>query len=157
MTVGQVNYASWFFRVLGWDGLLPVCIALVPIVIGFLIPNNREAIEITGVLLPIAGFFIRLVIGTRHIRSNCCAIAVRRIQFGVFFLGIFLLVGIDALLILSQVKPKGALFANRTDGVVWAILIFIYLTSMAFAMYPERVNSQDATPWPEDVFDAEEM
>lgn len=156
MAVGRVNYGSWFFRVLGWDGLLPVCIVLIPTAIKILIPNNRAAIEVTGVLLPIAAFFVRLVIGLRHIALNHCAITVRRFQYCVFCLGIFLLVCVDALLILSQDMPKGAMFVTRTDYVVFAILIFIYLTSMTFAMYPGRVNSHDDTPWPDDVFDAQE-
>lgn len=143
MAVGRVSYGSWFFTVLGWDGLLPVCIVLIPTLIKILFTNNREAIEVTGVLLPVAAFFVRLVIGLRHIASNHCAIAVRRFQYGVFCLTIFLLVCVDALLILSQEMPKGAMFATWTDYVLFAIPISIYLTSMAFAMYPGRVNSPD--------------
>lgn len=150
MAAGRVNYGSWFFRVLEWDGLLPVFIALIPTVIGFLIPNNRGVIEITGVLLPIAGFFIRFVIGARHIRSNQCAITVRRLQVCFFLLGILLLVFIDALLILSHLMPEGTF--KRTDYFVFAIIISMYLASMTIAMYPGRVNSLDDTAWPDDAF-----
>ena len=157
MAVGRVNYGSWFFRVLGWDGVMPVCVALIPTVINFLIPVNRGAIEITAVFLPIAGFLIRFVMGARHISTNHCTPQVRRFQVCAFCLGIFLLVFVDALLILSHVMPKGALFANQTDRVFWVILISAYLTSMAIAMYPGRMNSQDDTAWPQDAFDPQEM
>ncbi len=156
MAVGRVNYGSWFFRVLGWDGLLPVCIVLIPTLVKILIPNNRGAIEATGVLLPIAAFFVRLFIGLRHIASNHCAVSVRGFQYCVFCLGIFLLVCVDALLILSQEMPKGAMFVTRTDYVVFAILISIYLTSMTFAMYPGRVQSPDDTGWLDDAFSDQE-
>jgi hypothetical protein len=148
MMAGRVSFGSWILRVLTWDGLLQGCIALIPAGIGFLFPDRRGAIEITAVALPIAGFFLRVRAGRRQIASNHCSIALRHVQFGVFGVGILLLVFIDAALILSQVMPAGALFASKGDCLVWAILYSIYLTSMAIAIYPGRVRSYSGPePW----------
>lgn len=157
MVDGRVNYGSWFFRVLGWDGIMPVCIVLIPTLIKLLIPNNRGAVAVTVVLLPIAAFFVRLAIGIRHIAANHCAIAVRRLQYFVFCLGIFLLIGVDTLLILSHEMPKGAMFANTTDYLAFASLFSIYLASMTIAMYPGRVHSLDDTAWPDDAFEHQDF
>jgi len=54
----------------------------------------------------------------------------------VFCLGIFMLVFIDAIMVLSHVMPKEAAFATAADLIVWAALYAIYLTLMALAMYP---------------------
>jgi hypothetical protein len=136
MVIRQVDFVSWVLRVLTWDSLLPACVILFPTAIAFLLPNNRGAIEITGVVLPIAGFVLRVRAGRRQITSNHCAATMRHVQLGSFVVGILILTLIDAVLVLSHVMPQGALFADKTDRVVWAILFFVYLASMSIAMYP---------------------
>lgn len=136
MAVRRVNFGFWLLRVLTWDTLLPACVVLLPTVIEILIPNNRVAIEVTAVALPIIGFFVRLGAGRRQIASNNCGVAFRRFQSCVFCVGIFPLVLADSFLILSHLLPQGALFAHRTDCVLWVILVSIYLASMSVAMYP---------------------
>ena len=118
---------------------------LVPIMIGFLFPNNRAPIELAAVMLPIAGFFIRIRVGARHITSNHCSITVRRIQLCAFVLGIFPLVLLECVLMLTHVMP--ALIMNWTDIAVCAILFSIYLTLMAIAMYPGRAALQPEAVW----------
>ena len=72
MAAGQIKLGSWLLTVFTWDGLLPPCILLVPYLIEILFPNNRGAIEVMAVLLPITGYFVRLVVGKRQIASNLC-------------------------------------------------------------------------------------
>jgi hypothetical protein len=55
----RVNLWAWFHRVLGWDGLLPVCIALLPNAIGFAVPNNADAITAAAVVAPIGALITR--------------------------------------------------------------------------------------------------
>ena len=145
MPVKELNYSLWLFRLITWDGLLPGCVVLVPIVIGFLFPNNRGPIELAAVVLPSAGFFIRIRAGAGHIASNHCSITVRRIQLCAFVLGIFPLVLLECVLMLTHVMP--ALIMNWTDIAVCAILFAIYLTLMAIAMYPGQVALQQGVEW----------
>ncbi|MBN1591556.1 MAG: hypothetical protein JW888_18725 [Pirellulales bacterium] len=138
MAAGRIDFRSWLLTLITWDGLLPACVVLVPIVVEMLLRNNRGAIEIVAVVLPMAGFFIRVYVGHRVISSNRCGILVRRCQFGVFFIGLFLLALMECVLVLSRLMPAGALFAAKDDQIVWAVLITLYLTFMIVAMFPGR-------------------
>jgi hypothetical protein len=155
MSAGKIKYGSWIFRVLGWDGLLPACVILILTVIDFLFPNNRGAVEITGVATPAMMFILRLIAGKHHIATNHCSVTFRRIQLCIFYFGILVLGFIDGVLILSHLTPKGALFVDRQDLVVWVALFSIYLMSMVVAMYPGRDTSPDDRPWPDDAIDAQ--
>lgn len=137
----QVNYRTWFFRVITWDGLLPACILLAPTVAELLLPHNRGLIEFMAVATPIVAFFARIRAGKHHIASNHCTRVVRAIQFCVFCLGLFPLVLIDAVVILSHVMPAGALFAAKEDRIVFVALVSIYLAAMLIAMYPGRAEA----------------
>jgi hypothetical protein len=139
--VGRVDYRSWFLRLLTWDGVLPLCIAVVPNAVKLIIPNRPEAIAATAVLLPIAAFLLRVSAGNRHIASNHCSKGVRFLQSCVFVLGILPLIMIDCFIILDHVLPGGMRIANREDYIACAILIAFYLTTMAIAMYPGRTSA----------------
>jgi hypothetical protein len=147
---GRVNYVSWLLRLLSWDGLLPLCIAVAPNGVKLLFPNQPEAIAAAAVLLPIAAFLLRVRAGTRHIASNHCSKGVRFLQYCVFALGITPLIMIDCFIVLDHVQP-GGLFAIRTpeDRLFLAILITFYLTTMAIAMYPGRTIpvADEEGPW----------
>ena len=41
LTELRLDVTSWLLRVLKWDGILPVCIVLIPSVIALLVPNRR--------------------------------------------------------------------------------------------------------------------
>lgn len=124
------------FRLFTWDGILPFCILLVPSIIERLIPN-RGAIEIAAVSLPIIFFFVRIAIGCRHIDSNHCSPRFQKIQVWTLVFGVFLLVLIDAFLILSHVMPKQAV-NNPKDLMITATIIATYFLAMSVAMYPGR-------------------
>jgi hypothetical protein len=132
----RADINSWIGRFIMWDGMLPFTTWAVPLLIHWLIPNNRAAIELTAVALPIAAFFLRYRSGRPHITSNNCHAVVKRCQVAAFCLGLFVLVLIDAVLVLSHLMPNGATVASTADLVIWASLYATYLTAMAFAMYP---------------------
>ena len=139
MSVRQVNYGSWLFRVFAWDGLMPACVFLVPTVVKSMIPDNRGVFEIAALVTPAIMFVLRLIVGRRHIAANNCSATVQFIQLCVFYFGILVLGFIEGVLILSHLMPRGAF--KSVDYVVFAILISIYLTAMSIAMYPGRVDS----------------
>lgn len=138
MSAGRVRYRVWALRVLAWDALLPVCVTFLPLAIKGLFPNQRGALELTAVILPIAAFFARFRAGRRHIRANLCASRVQRFQLVVFCLGILPLVLIDCAVILSELMPAGAFAA--ADYMALGIAVSFYLTAMIIAMYPGREN-----------------
>ena len=140
----RLNMIAWLLAVALWDGLLPVGIVLLPALVQLVIPNRREPIEVIAVLVPMVAFFVRIVVGSRRIRSNHCARWFQILQFLGFGLGALILVLLDAVLILSHIMPAGA-FASA-DYAVFAIMFAIYYLLMLFAMYPGR------EPVPEDDY-----
>jgi hypothetical protein len=138
MSVGPVNYGSWFIRVVSWDAVLPFCLLFVPKLIELGFPNQRGVMEVTAVTVPIAAFLLRIRAGWRHIMTNRCSDVVQHLQFFVFCLGILPLVLLDCFMILSHLMPQGALLSTNADFIVLAIVFAIYLTLMTIAMYPGR-------------------
>ena len=127
---------SWVVRIAIWDGALPAIIWLAPVLLQGLIPNLRGPVEIVAVVLPIVAFFIRFHVGRRYILANHCRIELRRFQYVSLCIGALVLVLVDAVLILTNIMPKGAAFATVSDVIVWAILYLTYLGAMSIAMYP---------------------
>jgi hypothetical protein len=125
-----MTLTTWLFRLLTWDGILPICILLIPSLVEWLNPNGNVN-GIIYVAIAIAAFFIRAEVGGRHIESNNCSETVRRIQAGLFFLAIFILAFLDAFV---MAVPVGAL--GQEDYAILAILLAVYFTLMALAMYP---------------------
>jgi hypothetical protein len=149
MPKGRVDYGSWALRVIAWDAVLPACIAFLPLGVKLLFPDRRGVMEVTAVILPIVALLLRFRAGKRHVASNRCPKAVQRFQFCVFCLGILPLALVDCVIILSDLMPKGALFATEEDRTIWAILLSIYLGSMIIAMYPGRtIPSPDGSDDP---------
>jgi hypothetical protein len=104
------------------------------------VPNNRRAIELIAIVLPISSFCIRYRVGRQYISTNNCRRATRRIQAAALSLGIFALFFLDAVMILSHVMPKGMHF-DHTDIIVLAVLGIAYLAAMTVAMYPGSLEA----------------
>ncbi len=141
---GRVDYYGWIFNVIAWDGLLPVAVWLVPTVITLLFPRLRGAVEMTAVALPIAAFFVRYFVARRRIHSNHCTRVVRWAQLAVLCVAIFALVLIDAFIILTRIAPAGVMLGGGGDLITAVVLIALYLTCMAFVMYPGRAGEEPA-------------
>lgn len=120
---------------LTWDGVLPLSILFVPPLVEAAIPN-RGALELLAVALPITFFFWRIVAGCRRIDANHCSARFQKLQVWSLVLAVFLLVFFDAMTILLQAMPKGAL--DREDFTILSVMLVIYLIPMAIAMYPGR-------------------
>lgn len=136
MPARRINLISWLLAVAIWDGLLPVAIVLLPMLIQLAVPNRREPIEVIAIVVPMAAFFVRMWVGAQRIRSNYCARWFQIIQFIGFVLGLFILVLLDAVVILSHIMPPGA-FA-LSDYKIFAVMFGTYYLLMLFAMYPGR-------------------
>src|SRR5262245_48281882 len=133
MNHGQVNYGEWLLKLIAWDGALPIFIILVPTIVDLLFPNPPGAISFAPVLIPIAAFFLRFYVGKRHIDSNRCSRAIRNLQLVALCIGIFVLLLIDSLLILSHEMNRGAIVPSAGEILVLSIPFSIYLVLMAIA------------------------
>jgi len=133
--VSRVIYALWFWRIISWDTLLPAAMILAPFAIRWAVPNRQGFMEIAAVSLPILAFFLRLRVGKRQIANNQCSTMMRRIQFGIFCVGIFPLVLFDCFIMLGAFANAGPGPDNDTIKAL-AVMIGIYLTAMTLAMYP---------------------
>jgi hypothetical protein len=148
-TEWQLDVRSWLLRLFAWDGALPAGVLLVPSLVGLVLPNNRGAIEITAVVLPIVAFFIRFRVGKHHIESNNCAAAMKILQLVVLCVAILLLMLVDAFVVLLHVMPWQAGAVTRGDLHVLGIIASIYLTLMGLALYPGRRLVRHTSPWAE--------
>ena len=146
-TLRRVHYGRWFLKLVAWDGVLPVVVLLAPTVVEQQFPNRREAMEVMAMILPITAFFVRFFVAKRHINSNQCTHLVRCFQIIALCLAILVLLLIDSLIILAHEMPKGALFATTADRIAWVVLSSVYLTTMAFAMYPGRTSELRPVEW----------
>jgi hypothetical protein len=140
MSVGHVNYGSWFIRVISWDAILPFCLFLAPTLIEFCFPNRRGVMEVIAVTLPVAAFLLRARAGWHHITTNKCSDLVQRFQFFVFCIGILPLVLFDCFMILSHLMPHGPLNLTHDALLILASVFAVYLMLMAVAMYPGRTT-----------------
>lgn len=135
----RIDYFSWFIRVLAWDGFMPVVIIVTPFLVQKYFPNNRNAVEFTGIMLPLVGFIFRFFAGWIHIFSNHCGRVFRALQFGVLCFGLLSIIIIDTIFVLFHGREKDA-FVSSADYLTCAGLYLIYLTSMIFAMYPGKTE-----------------
>lgn len=123
-----VSVTFWMLRVITWDGILPASVWFAPVVAGLLLPNNRLAIELIAIVLPISSFCIRYRVGRQYITTNNCRSTTRRIQAAALYLGIFVVFFFDAVMILSHVMPKGVHF-DHSDIIAFAVLGIVYLAA----------------------------
>jgi hypothetical protein len=61
----RVNYRAWFWRVLAWDGLLPLVVWIAPFVIKAVVPNREEPLMLVTVLTAIGVFLLRWMVGVK--------------------------------------------------------------------------------------------
>jgi hypothetical protein len=147
----------WMIRVIAWDGILPIVIWLLPIVMAYLLPpNRRDFIAMPAVIVPIAAFLVRGAVGFRYISQNHCGKYLRICQGIVFAVAIFLMVFVDCFGMLMHALPAGAPPPQPHEWqvvfVVFGTAFLIYLAAMTFAMYPgmppdddpfERIREQE--------------
>ena len=106
----------------------------IPGAIEVLFPQDPNAILVGALLVPTLAFILRVFAGRRQISENHCSRQVRRFQFAVFLLGIFLLLLVDCLLF-SLHGIGGNMLLN---AILYMVLSPLYLLPMTIAMYPGR-------------------
>ena len=101
-----------------------------------LFPNNGLVIVFLAVGLPIAALFVRMRAGCQHIDESYCGPTFQKVQVWSMVFGAFVLVLIDAMLIVMHEMGAGAFLATQGDRIVVGSMVLTYLTAMAVAMYP---------------------
>ena len=134
---GTVNYRGWLAGVVGWDGILRVCVLATPQVARYL-GADQSLTELLSITAPLLAFFVRIPVGCRRIAKNHGGPILRCCQFTVFFLAAVLLVCIDTLMLVAMEMYNDRLWANEADLVAWTTLLSVYFLAMLFALYPGR-------------------
>ena len=99
---------NWLMRLFALDVLLPGAVWAVPLFVRLVVPNNRGAIEVTAVGVPIVLFLYRCKVGFIAIQTNNCGTLMRPMQFVVFLAAVVMLLLVDAFTILLHVIPVEA-------------------------------------------------
>lgn len=135
---GQANAMTrWLVRLLGYDGLLPAFVFLLPAALALLFKG--WVIEFTALALPIVAFLYRLKVGLQLIDQNACNQIIRMLQKTALFFGLLVLVLVDAFMILAWSIPAGAL--KFGDYQIFLLLYAIYLFLMALASFPGTTDA----------------
>lgn len=126
---------QWLLNLFGYDGLLPALIFFLPGLV-VLTLGRGGWLEFVAVVLPIVAFLIRSGVGLHQIERHLCHPVLRGFQKLALFIGLLLLLVVDAFIILSWIVPANAL--QREDFIIEAWIYASYLLCMAFASYPGR-------------------
>ena len=123
----------WLWRAAGWDGVLPVAVALVPIVLRTIFPPPNPIVPFAVVFMPIFVAMVRASIGVRQIARVCGGAAPVPRQLGlaaaiVMLLLFELAVGVMAT---TDVEPAEAWWFPVT-------MLSLYLITISFALRPAR-------------------
>lgn len=123
----------WIIQLFTYDGVLPAVVLLLPGVASLAF-GAGVVIELIAVVLPIVAFFVRSAVGLRNIEENVSGALLGALQKAALFVGLLLLVLVDAFMILTWRMPANALAWG--DYVFTAILYGCYLFLMAIATFP---------------------
>lgn len=142
MNTTRINFSEWRRRVLGWDGLLPLCVTFLPLAIDFFLPKNTAAQNVAAVAIPIVAIFVRFSIGSAHIAVNRVGPTLRAAQYCVFNVAIFWLCLLECFVIIVNVvdAPAGSAEAAE-DWLIVSVMYLPYLLAMSFVMFPGRTET----------------
>lgn len=126
---------GWILRVVAWDGLLPLFVVSVPVVLLHVFPGRRELVNNAMVFGPTIATILRVFEGYRIIVTNRCTPAFRACQFVALAAGILILLLIELLLLHSHENPQRMDF--KTEDLIFISGMFgSYLLVMGLATYP---------------------
>ena len=134
VTISRVDRGEWFRRVLGWDGLLPVVIVMMPWVIDLIWPNAAKLQTLAAGFVPIIALFVRFKVGRLHLSENHVGTLFLACQRFVFYGAILWLCFLDCFVMALHAAPEIPL----GDLIVVFVAYGLYLAAMTFAMYPGR-------------------
>ena len=132
----RVDYKYWLLSVVGWDGVLPLIVILVPFTIRACLPGHAEVMVLTAVFLPIAAFLLRFGIGVHQISANGCGIVFRGFQYLAFAMGVLILLCLEAIVIAMQFVPRNLAIVAREELQLGSLCALLYVVCMVFAWYP---------------------
>ena len=132
----RINYRRWFWRVLAWDGILPLIVWIAPYLLAQILPNREEPRMLGIILTAIGVFLLRWFMGSDHVASNHCSSPIKQLQYGCFFAGLVVMLLMDALLLaLHGLMQPGEWLGM---AIILVLPFSLYLVLMAIAMYPGR-------------------
>jgi hypothetical protein len=144
----ELDVVSWLFGVVAWDGLLPIGVYFTGRLLRFLSQRNNDVagpliLLASVIVLPVAAFLMRYLVGRRHIHRNNCSESTRRVQFAVFVFGVSNLALGEAWLTLFGIVPNLGPFFGQNDPYVLGAFYCIYLVAMVISMFPGARASDD--------------
>ena len=147
--VKLINDMIWFLRVLIWDGVLPLVLVVVPLVIRMAFPQFPDVVVPIAIILPIAAFFLRFYVGCCYITENHCGDWTRRVQSVSLVIGILALLIIDVMCIGTLGLPNGPIWNDPPALKVLSCIYGLYLVSMAMTLYPGPITTDNLGVAPE--------
>jgi len=136
--------SEWAILLVGWDGLVPFAVLLIPIALSFLF-GGGTLIEISAVVIPIVAYLWRAAVGLNQISNNRCSMVLRKVQYTTLFFGLLLLLIADAFVILTWGFPDGAL--SMADYYIAGVFYLAYLSLMAFSLFPGFRSPSSNAEW----------
>lgn len=124
-----MRYRQWLLQLFVWDGLLPLLIINFAVLLSILIPKPRWIVDLAAVFIPIIGFFVRMRVAYAYAEEN----QSNGFQYFAFWIALFLLMLLDAVLILFLHDPR---IAGNRDWNIWLMLYSTYLLIIGFALFP---------------------
>jgi len=139
---------NWLARLLAWDGVLPLIVWAVPAILNFALPQNDKLAVTVSIVLPIGALLVRFYVGYHMIEANHCSPGFRHVQQACLWIGLFILMCLDSLLItLLSLNLQGP--GNAHGDILAVIVIFVilyvpYLGFLTIAMYPGPSAARDS-------------
>lgn len=126
------NRRGWLLSVLGWDGCLPLIVAISPAVLLFVIPE-RDLGELTVVIMvPIIAALVRAHHGRRQLEKHIGRATLgRQLFFGLAIAVLLLFEGLVGVLHCARDAPPSAWF---TAGAIY----LTYLCLIVPALRPRQ-------------------
>lgn len=135
-----IDYFSWLVRLITWDGIVPIIMLSVPMLVRRFGPQNNDGASLIAVVFAlIVGIFLRFSFGMRHIKENYCSTIVKCLQRIVLLVMICVLVVFESFLAVvprGPVRPEDLMFIGGFGA--------IYLLVMSSVLYPGRRPLNDA-------------
>ena len=121
----------WLWRAAGWDGVLPVAVASVPIGLRTLFPPPNPIVPFAVVFVPIFAAMIRASIGVRQIARVCGGTAPVSRQLG--------LAAAIVMLLLFELSVGVLATTDGEPAEFWwfpVTMLSLYLITISFALRP---------------------
>jgi hypothetical protein len=125
---------SWLISAVAWDGLLPIVVGIIPLLIGLFAPGDHVLAFFTCGLLPMFAAFVRAAMAHRQLQRVCHGRMPVIRQF-LIALAIISLMVTEAIIAMMAMAPKN----ERVPIEVWwtlAASYLLYLLCIVTALRP---------------------